>query len=115
MSFRRQFCALMAFSSSLAGCSTMNQSFELGASLGGAGGALATYVGHTSAGGKVSLENVAMGAGIGIGVGLIAAYLTHKTVEADRADLKDSETELHFGDLPPSPFMVPGKNRKRGN
>lgn len=96
-------------------CSTMNQSFQLGGALGGAGGALATYVGHTSTGGKASLENVAMGAGIGIGVGLIAAYLTHKTVEEDRADLRDSETEMHFGDLPPSPFIVPGRNRKRGH
>ncbi len=99
----------------LCSCSTMNQSFELGASLGSVGGGLASYVGHTSAGGKASLENVAMGAGIGIGVGLIAAYFVHKSVEEDRADLRDSETEMHFGDLPPSPFVVPTKNRKRGN
>jgi hypothetical protein len=99
------------FSSS---CSTIDQSFELGASIGSAGGALASYVGHSSAGGKASLENVAMGSGIGIGVGLIAAYFVHKSVEQDREYVRDGETEMHFGDLPPSPFVVP-KNKKRGD
>ena len=49
-----------------------------------------------------------------IQTGLIAAYFTHKAVEEDREQFHSDETEMHFGDLPPSPFVVPKMNRKKG-
>jgi hypothetical protein len=102
-------CAMVLCTS----CTTMGQSFELGAATGILGGGLASYVGHTSANGKAGLEQVAMGAGIGLGVGLITAFFIHRSVAQDRADGQADETEMHFGDLPPSPFVVPKLTRKK--
>lgn len=96
------------------GCSTMNQSLELGASMGFATGALATYGAHSSAGNRANLGQVATGAGIGLGLGLIAAYLTHNSVREERERNSSDQTEIHFGDLPPSPFLIPKANKKGG-
>lgn len=96
------------------GCSTMNESLELGASMGFATGALATYGAHSAVGSKASLENVATSAGIGLGIGLLAAYLTHNTVQEERERDSADQVDLHFGDLPPSPFVIPKASKKGG-
>jgi hypothetical protein len=96
------------------GCSTMSQSLELGASMGFTMGALSTYSAHSSVGSKANLEQVAAGAGIGLGLGLLVAYLTHNSVQEEREQYSTDQTELHFGDLPPSPFLIPKAKKKGG-
>ena len=91
----------------LPGCSTLNESLQLGATTGFVSGAAATYAGYSAGGTKPNLESVAMGAGIGMGIGLITSYLVHRTVEEERAQGTFDQTEMHFGDLPPNPFVVP--------
>lgn len=98
----------------LSGCSTIDQSLELGATTGFASGALAVYAGHSAAGSKANLEQVAMGAGVGLGIGLLTSYLIHGSVEEDRERRSADQTELHFGDLPPSPFILPVTRKKGG-
>lgn len=95
-------------------CASMNESLQLGAGMGALTGGAATYAAYSSTGRTPSVENVAIGAGIGIGVGLLASYLTHKSVEDKREDFKAEQTEMHFGDLPPSPFIVPKSSIKKG-
>jgi hypothetical protein len=96
------------------GCSTMSQSLELGASMGFTMGALSTYGAHSAVGSKANLEQVAAGAGIGLGLGLLAAYLTHNSVQEERERNSTDQMELHFGDLPPSPFLIPKASKKGG-
>ncbi len=96
------------------GCSTMSQSLELGASMGFTMGALSSYSAHSAAGSKANLKQVATGAGIGLGLGLLAAYLTHNSVREERERTSEDQMELHFGDLPPSPFLIPKANKKGG-
>ncbi len=95
-------------------CSTMNESLQLGAGLGAASGAAATYAAQTSSGHSASLENVALGAGIGIAAGLITSYFVHKKVDEDRKSQQSEFTDMYFGDLPPNPFIVPKTNNKKG-
>lgn len=94
------------------GCSTMSESLQLGAGIGAMTGGMATYAGHRGAGHSPSVEDVALGAGIGLGVGLLTSYLTHKTVTEDRSEFDRSQTDMHFGDLPPSPFILPQSKKK---
>ncbi len=77
--------------------------------MGAATGAAAVYSGNR----KASFEEVATGAGIGLGIGLITSYFTHKQVEQKR-EQNPPETNMYFGDLPPSPFVTPNL-KKRGN
>ena len=100
--------SLVLFSS----CSTLNESLQLGASTGFLSGALATYAGHSAAGGRADLETVATGAGIGLGIGLITSYLIHRSVEEERSQSAFDQTDMHFGDLPPNPFVVPRPAKK---
>jgi len=95
-------------------CTTLNESMTLGAGLGALSGAAATAVAQGTSGQPVSGENVLLGAGIGLGAGLIASYFTHKSVETKRAACMADETEMHFGDLPPSPFVFPKTLPKKG-
>lgn len=104
---------ILLMASALSGCSTMNQSFQLGGAVGFAGGALATYSGHRAGGITPDLGQMATGAGIGLGIGLLTSYLVHGAVEEERRRDAFDETELHFGDLPPSPFLIP-KSQKQG-
>ena len=97
-----------------ASCATMNDSLQLGGGLGGAAGAAATYVGYRAGGNTPSLETVAIGAGIGSIAGLITSYFTHKKLESDRKENEVQNFEVHFGDLPPSPFVVPKTTSKKG-
>ena len=97
----------------LSSCASLNDSLKLGGGLGLATGAAATFVGHQSANGKSpKFENVAVGAGIGLGIGLLTSYFTHKELEKQR-DLSVPESDVHFGDLPPSPFIMPSLNPKK--
>jgi len=96
------------------GCASMNDSLKLGAGLGAATGAAAAYASSSASGQKPTLENVAIGAGIGTVVGLITSYFTHKQVAEDRKDYEVQQFEMNFGDLPPSPFVVPKMTPKKG-
>ncbi len=97
----------------LSACASMNESLQLGAGMGAATGVVATYTAHKTTGQSPSFENIALGAGIGLRVGLLTSYLTHKNVEKTWEDIRLDQTEMHFGDLPPSPFMIP-KSKRRG-
>lgn len=94
-------------------CSTLSQSVQLGAGLGAASGAAATYTAYTSTGQKAEFNDVAAGAAIGLGVGLITSYLVHGEVAESRGDSSEN-TEMYFGDLPPSPFVFPKSTKKGG-
>jgi hypothetical protein len=96
-------------------CATMNDSLQLGASMGAATGAAATFTGSYAGGSSPSIGTVALGAGLGSAVGMITAYFTHKKLEEDRKDNQADQFEMHFGDLPPSPFVVPKMTPKKGH
>ncbi len=93
-------------------CTTLNESLQLGASTGILAGAAATYSAHSSTGRNPTLENVGMGAAIGLGLGLLTSYLIHGKVEENRQS-QSTLPEIYFGDLPPSPFILP-KTPKKG-
>lgn len=96
-------------------CATLNDSMTLGAGLGTVTGGVATYVAQSTAPGQsASLGSVALGAGIGMAAGLVTSYFTHKSVEDKRAACMTDQTEMHFGDLPPSPFVFPKTLPKKG-
>lgn len=94
-------------------CSTLNESLQLGAGTGLLAGAAATYSAHLSIGHNPSLDNVALGAGIGLGIGLLTSYIVHGKVEDYRQSLSPVP-EIYFGDLPPSPFILPKSATKKG-
>lgn len=98
----------------MTGCASMNDSLILGAGMGAAAGGAATAAGYSAGGKSASFENVAVGAAIGTAVGLITSYFTHKRVEDSRKYLDNKDFEMHFGDLPPSPFVVPKTPLKKG-
>lgn len=109
---KKQFLLLAMLS--LAACTTLNDSIQLGAGMGALAGAAATYSAESANGKTPPFENVALGAGIGLGVGAITSYFIHKKVEDQRQAWMSDQTEMHFGDLPPSPFIVPKMNSKKG-
>lgn len=94
-------------------CTTLDQSFRLGAGTGALTGAAATYASHSSNGTNPSIEEVALGASIGLGLGLITSYFVHQHVVEDREEMS-RQTEIYFGDLPPSPFVIPQPKLKKG-
>ncbi len=97
-------------------CATMNESLELGGSMGALTGATATFVAHKSTSGESpAFGSVALGAGVGAIAGLVTSYFTHKNVEERRQSLQAEQTEMFFGDLPPSPFVVPKMSVKKGS
>jgi len=69
-------------------------------------GAAATYAGNSASGRNPFIEEVGLGASIGLGIGLITSYFVHQQVAEDRDEMS-RQTEIYFGDLPPSPFMIP--------
>lgn len=95
------------------GCSTLDQSFKLGAATGALTGAAATYAGHSAGGRQPTIEEVGIGASIGLGLGMITSYFVHEQVTKDR-DEAIKQTEIYFGDLPPSPFVIPQPKFKKG-
>jgi hypothetical protein len=94
-------------------CTTLNDSMKLGAITGALTGAAATYVAQSSSGSSDHGGNILVGAGIGLGAGLLTSYLIHQSVVQDRVDTTH-ETEIQFGDLPPSPFVFPTPARSKG-
>ena len=97
----------------LSGCSTLDQSIELGSGMGMVVGAGAVVAGSEASGNSPTLGSVAIGAGIGTLLGIATAYFTHKSVESDRKACEADQIEMHFGDLPPSPFIVPEKPKTK--
>lgn len=97
----------------LCSCSTLNDSLRLGGSLGAMGGAAATYAGYRAGGVSPSLNEVALGSSVGAVVGLLTSYFIHSKNE-ELSIAKEAQTEMQFGDLPPSPFVFPQPNRKKG-
>ena len=98
----------------LSSCATMNESMQLGAALGSATGMAASFAGRAGTGNKTSFDDVAIGAAVGTGLGILTSYLVHNSVAERRQSLQSEQTEMHFGDLPPSPFVLPNSalNRK---
>jgi len=105
------FLSLMAMLTS--GCSTLDQSFRLGAATGALAGAAATYAAGRVSGGQPTFEDVGVGASIGLGIGLVTSYFVHQSVVEDR-ESASRQTEIYFGDLPPSPFIIPGSSKRGG-
>ena len=106
------FLALML---GVSGCSTLEQSLRLGGGMGALAGVAAIYAGtEAGAGRPPSFEAVAISAGVGSLLGLATAYYSHKSVEADRQACQTDQIEMDFGDLPPSPFIVPKPQIKKG-
>jgi hypothetical protein len=94
-------------------CTTLDQSFKLGAATGALTGAAAIYAGYSASGHPPTLQEVGIGASIGLGLGLITSYFVHQQVAQDRDDAI-KQTEIYFGDLPPSPFVIPQPKLKKG-
>jgi hypothetical protein len=44
---------------------------------------------------------------------MLTAYLTHKQLEEQRHSDQADSIDMHFGDLPPSPFIVPKTKPKK--
>lgn len=103
------FSALLLSTSA---CSTLNESVQLGASMGAVSGAAVTSIAYADAGVKPESDVILSGAAIGMAVGLITSYITHKEVEQTRYTPTD-DPQTYFGDLPPNPFVIP-KNKKGG-
>jgi len=97
----------------LVSCTTLDQSFRFGAVTGALTGAAATYASYGASGRNPSAEEVGIGASIGLGIGLITSYFIHQQVVEDRDEMS-RQTEIYFGDLPPSPFMIPQPKIKKG-
>lgn len=100
---------------SLTACSTLNESMQLGAGVG-----VLTGIAAVSAAGDMASKNPTddqklTAASAGLAIGLLTSFLLHKNIEEKRDDLLQMGPELHFGDLPPSPFiMTPTKKKKGG-
>lgn len=104
---------ILAVIPALSACSTLGESMQLGASMGAVGGAAALYSSQRSVGQEPTLESVGSGALIGLGVGLITSYITHKSTEENR-QYTSNQPEMYFGDIPPSPFVLPKTPKKGG-
>ena len=112
----RTICMATVIAMLTSGCASLGESFQLGGGIGAAAGTLANYSGQRMGGKTPTLGDIGLGAGIGLGVGLLTAYVVHKSVEDKRLLFQSDETEMHFGDLPPSPFIMPQQiSKKRGH
>jgi len=100
---------------SLTACSTLNESMQLGAGVGILAGIAAVSAAGDMAGKNPTDGQKLTAASAGLAIGLLTSYLVHKNIEGRRDDLLQMGPELHFGDLPPSPFiMTPVKKKKGG-
>lgn len=95
-------------------CSTLDQSLRLGAATGALTGFAAAYAGQNSVERQPTNEEAGSGAAIGLGLGLITSYIIHQQVVSDRNE-SARQTDIYFGDLPPSPFVYPSPTIKKGN
>lgn len=110
----RSIFFLSALTALTTSCTTLDQSFRLGAATGALAGAAATFGSEKGSGRNPTMEDVGIGASVGLGIGLITAYFVHQSVAEDREEAS-RQTEVYFGDLPPSPFVFPKSNSKKGN
>jgi len=99
---------------SITACSTLNESMQLGAGIGVLTGLVTVSTAGEMAGKGPSEEHKLSAASTGIAIGLLASYLLHKNVEEKRSDFVQSGPEIHFGDLPPSPFIMTPPRKKKG-
>jgi len=100
---------------SLTACSTFNESMQLGAGVGVLTGIATVSAAGDMAGKNPSDDQKLTAASAGLAIGLLTSFLIHKNIEEKRDDLLQMGPELHFGDLPPSPFiMAPIKKKKGG-
>lgn len=108
------YTPLVLVSALLSSCATMSESMQLGASMGGVTGITAALGGRAGTGNSASFNDLAIGAAIGTGLGVLTSYLVHNSVEERRQSINADKMEMHFGDLPPSPFVLPnsGVNKK---
>lgn len=90
-----------------ASCSTTSESLQLGGVTGALVGAAAVAAGHAGASEKIKGKSIVIGAEIGSLLGLVMGFAIHRAVENHRRLEAEEQTEMHFGDLPPSPFVVP--------
>lgn len=99
---------------SLSACSSLKESLQLGAGMGAVTGAAAIYSAQEASGRSASAQQVATGAAVGLGVGLLTSYLLDKSLSSELRPYSEKESpQMHFGDLPPSPFIMPLKSVKR--
>jgi hypothetical protein len=96
-----------------ASCTTLDQSFRLGAASGALTGAAAMYAAGRVSGTTPPLQEVGTGASVGLALGLIVSYFVHQQVVSEREE-SSRQTDIYFGDLPPNPFIVPKTNSKKG-
>ena len=97
----------------LSSCTTLDQSIRLGATSGALTGAAAVYSGQNMSGRPPTSEEAFSAITLGAGLGIIMSYFVHQQVTSDREDAA-RQTEIYFGDLPPSPFVIPGRSRRGG-
>jgi hypothetical protein len=90
----------------LPACSTLDQSIRLGMISGTAAGLAAVHSTQNITGRPPTTEESMNAATLGLGLGIITSYFIHKQVADDRLEA-ERKTELYFGDLPPSPFVLP--------
>ncbi len=98
----------------LTACSTLNESMQLGAGIGALTGIAAVSAAGDMAGKNPTDDQKLTAASAGIVLGLLTSYLVHKNIEEKRDDLLQMGPELHFGDLPPSPFIMTPMKKKKG-
>lgn len=99
---------------SLTACSTLNESMQLGAGIGPLTGIAVVSAAGDMAGKNPTDDQKLTAASAGIALGLLTSYLIHKNIEEKRDDLLQMGPELHFGDLPPSPFIMTPMKKKKG-
>lgn len=93
----------------------MGDSLALGAGMGAATGLASTHIAfNATTGSGTSFDHLAVGAAIGASVGLLTSFITHKKIEETRKDTWQAETDIQFGDLPPSPFAFPKNSPRKG-
>lgn len=80
----RAIYCLTIFTMLTSGCSTLDQSFRLGAATGAIVGAAATYAGERGSGRQPILEEIRIGASIGPRLVLLTSYFVHQSVIEDR-------------------------------
>lgn len=100
---------------SLAACSTLNESMQLGAGVGVLTGITAGSAAGDMAGKNPTDDQKLTAASAGLAIGLLTSFLIHKNIEEKRDDLLQMGPELHFGDLPPSPFIMTPIKKKKGD
>lgn len=87
----------------------------LGATIGALTSVGAISEANNKVGQNATSDELASGVGIGLALGLISSYLIHKDVAEKRGDMYQNLPEIHFGDLPPSPFIMTPMMKKKGS